>query len=390
MPNEFNSPEGDLENYFITESWLVDQWIGDELWAWGLNDYGYLGINNLINRSTPVTTLAGGNNWKQVSCGNRHSAVIKTDGSLWLWGRNDFGQLGDNTAAAQRLTPITTFSGGNNWKQVSCGSNNTTAIKTDGTLWTWGYNGVGQLGDNTVINRSTPVTTLTGGNDWKQVSSSTSTNSHIAAIKTDGTLWIWGLNGQGQLGNNTSGSNIFTPVTTFSGGNNWKQVSCGYLVTSAIKTDGTLWTWGYNAYGQLGDNTTTNKITPVTTFSGGNNWKQVSVGTDHVTSSIKTDGTLWAWGRNVNFFLGIGSNTNNRLTPVTTFVGGNNWKQVSRASAIKTDGTLWIWGTGGSVLGTNNSSDLFTPVTTFAGGNNWKQVDRGGNHVLAVKTGVDI
>ena len=339
MPNEFNSPEGDLENYFITESWLVDQWIGDELWAWGLNDYGYLGINNLINRSTPVTTLAGGNNWKQVSCGNRHSAVIKTDGSLWLWGRNDFGQLGDNTAAAQRLTPITTFSGGNNWKQVSCGSNNTTAIKTDGTLWTWGYNGVGQLGDNTVINRSTPVTTLTGGNDWKQVSSSTSTNSHIAAIKTDGTLWIWGLNGQGQLGNNTSGSNIFTPVTT---------------------------------------------------FSGGNNWKQVSVGTDHVTSSIKTDGTLWAWGRNVNFFLGIGSNTNNRLTPVTTFVGGNNWKQVSRASAIKTDGTLWIWGTGGSVLGTNNSSDLFTPVTTFAGGNNWKQVDRGGNHVLAVKTGVDI
>ena len=184
MPNQFLSPEGDLENYFVTEYWLIDQWVGDTLLTWGSSSNGQLGDNTQSTRSTPVTTSAGGTNWKQVACGFSHTAAIKTDGTLWTWGFNNFGALGNNTAS-QRLTPVTTFAGETNWKQVSCGYRFTAAIKTDGTLWTWGDNGQGRLGDNTTTQRNTPVTTSAGGTNWKQVACG---NSHTAAIKTSDDL----------------------------------------------------------------------------------------------------------------------------------------------------------------------------------------------------------
>ncbi len=408
MTNEFRSPEGDLERYFITEYWLVDQWIGDTLWVWGDNINGSaLSINTTGNRSTPITTFAGGTNWKQVH-NTSHTAAIKTDGTLWVWGYNGNGQLGVNFTTGtspERSTPITTFAGGTNWKQVSTGYLNTAAVKTDGTLWTWGDNQSAQLGTNNVILRSTPVTTFAGGNNWKQVSCG---NNHTAAIKTDGSLWIWGENFRGQLGINTNVSRS-TPVTTFAGGNNWKQVACGDEFTAAIKIDGTLWTWGFNQYGELGINENfasglfiDSRSTPVTTFAGGTNWKSVTCvayrfAGGSSTAAIKTDGSLWIWGSNASGKLGINTTTpGNISTPITTFAGGTNWKQVScsrfNTLAIKTDGTLWIWGANGlGRLGINdsNAASRLTPVTTFLGGTNWKQATTGNNHVVAVKSGTD-
>ena len=294
------------------------------LWTWGYG--GNLGINNTITRSTPVTTFAGGTNWKQVSCSSTHTAAIKTDGTLWTWGDNFSGQLGNN-ATTNRFTPVTTFAGGTNWKQVSAGGSRTAAIKTDGTLWIWGNNTSGELGNNqSGTETRTPVTTFAGGTNWKQVACGWVLSDAVAAIKTDGTLWTWGRGDYGQLGNNAVTFRD-TPVTTFAGGTNWKQVSSGTNFFVAIKTDGTLWTWGRGDYGQLGNNSTTNRSTPVTTFAGGTNWKQVSSG-GYQTSAIKTDGTLWTWGRGDYGQLGNNSTTN-RSTPVTTFAGGTNWKQVS-------------------------------------------------------------
>jgi len=396
MPNpitNFRDDYGaDLGNKLITKEYLMSvypqiaaQMITPELWVWGYNTSGQLGDNTTTNRTTPVTTSAGGANWKQVASGGSHTVAIKTDGTLWTWGFNASGQLGDNTTT-QRNTPVTTFTGGTNWKQVAAGGSHTAAIKTDGTLWTWGLNSFGQLGDNTIITNSTPVTTLTGGTDWKQVAGGF---QHTAAIKTDGTLWIWGRNQFGQLGDNTT-TQRNTPVTTFAGGANWKQVTCSLsYITAAIKTDGTLWTWGNNSYGQLGDNTTTQRLTPVTTFTGGTNWKQVVSGGYHI-AAIKTDGTLWTWGLNSYGQLGT-NNTTIKSTPVTTFAGGTNWKQVSTAfyhtAAIKTDGTLWTWGYNSyGQLGINAAGNRTTPVTTFAGGNNWKQVASGNYHTSAIQS----
>jgi alpha-tubulin suppressor-like RCC1 family protein len=370
-----------FDDVFVPAEWFRD----GTLWAWGLGTSGQLGDNNITNGSTPVTTFTGGNNWKQVSSGGAHTSAIKTDGTLWTWGAGANGRLG-NAQVTNRSTPVTTFTGGNNWKQVSSGNAHTVAIKTDGTLWTWGVGTSGRLGNGaTTGNISTPVTTFAGGTNWKQVSSN-SGSSHTAAIKTDGTLWTWGLGTSGQLGDNDT-ITTSTPVTTFAGGNNWKQVNSGNAHTAAIKTDGTLWTWGAGANGRLGNAVLTNTFTPVTTFAGGNNWKQVNSGNLH-TAAIKTDGTLWVWGNANNGRLGNQAISVNRSTPITTFAGGNNWKQVGAGNghtvAIKTDGTLWTWGLGSSgQLGNNDTITTSTPVTTFAGGNKWKQVSSGTSHTAA-------
>jgi hypothetical protein len=404
MPNQFLSPEGDLEVYFVSEYWLIDQYIGDQLWVWGLGSNGRLGNATTVNGSTPVTTFAGGNNWKQVSSGSNHTAAIKTDGTLWTWGNGLNGRLGNGVTTGDRLTPVTTFSGGSSWKQVSAGNNHTAAIKTDGTLWTWGNGSNGRLGNGaTTGNISTPVTTFAGGNNWKQVSGGF---DYTAVIKTDGTLWTCGNGFNGALGNGITTGTISTPITTFAGGNNWKQVSAGSAHTAAIKTDGTLWIWGGGGHGKLGNGVTIGAIsTPVTTFAGGTNWKQVSCSFsstlnlqvfDYIsyTAAVKTDGTLWTWGYGNNGRLGNAQITN-RSTPVTTFAGGTNWKQVSagdiHTGAIKTDGTLWTWGNGsnGRLGNGATTGNISTPVTTFAGGNNWKQVSSGDAHTAAVQAGIN-
>jgi alpha-tubulin suppressor-like RCC1 family protein len=288
------------------------------LWAWG---------------SIPTTTFAAGNDWKQVSSLALNVAAIKTDGTLWTWGNGAYGQLGNNDTTDAE-TPITTFAGGTNWKQVSSGYRYTSAIKTDGTLWVWGEGLNGRLGTNAVTDKSTPVTTFAGGTNWKQVSCG---RFHTAALKTDGTLWTWGSGDYGILGN-AAVTDRSTPVTTFAGGTNWKQVSSGQFHTAAIKTDGTLWSWGQPLFGVLGINLgfpfyDVSTSTPVTTFAGGTNWKQVSCGGAH-TAAIKTDGTLWVWGYGPYGSLGIDAVSGPYgipiiLTPVTTFAGGTNWKQVS-------------------------------------------------------------
>ncbi len=385
----------DLGKKLVTKDYLISVYpeIGDnivippELWVWGQAYNGKLGVNTSSGYfGTPVTTFAGGTNWKQNGSNHRHAALIKTDGTLWTWGRNQRGQLGINDAT-DRNTPITTMVGGTNWKQVSAGYRATAAIKTDGSLWTWGYAAYGAIGRGSTAGNQTPSTIFAGGSNWKQVSCG---NAFSAAIKTDGTLWTWGYGNSGRLGNNNT-TNRSTPVTTFAGGTNWKQVSAGKNHAAAIKTDGTLWVWGNNLNARLGINDANDRVTPVTTFAGGTNWKQVSGG-DTFTGAIKTDGTLWVWGWNGSNNLGLGSgNTTIRLTPVTTFAGGTNWKSIScgvvMVMAIKTDGTLWTWGENGSrQLGNNNFNNVGTPITTFAGGNNWKEARCGELFSTAIKS----
>jgi alpha-tubulin suppressor-like RCC1 family protein len=352
-------------------------------WLWGNNTNGQLGDNTSAHKSSPVQTVCGGTNWKTVAGGQFHTAAIKTDGTLWMCGYNNGGELGDNTTV-RKSSPVQTVAGGTNWKTVACDAGLIAAIKTDGTLWTWGRNTYGQLGDNTRTNRSSPVQTVCGGTNWKTVACD---GFHATAIKTDGTLWKWGYNIYGQLGDGTIADKS-SPVQTVAGGTNWKTVAAGYNHTAAIKTDGTLWTWGWNTYGQLGDNTTAHKSSPVQTVAGGTNWKQVAAGVDH-TAAIKTDGTLWTWGR--GNFGQIGDNTSavNRSSPVQTVCGGANWKTVAcggyHTAAIKTDGTLWLWGQENyGQLGDSTPTNKSSPVQTLTGGTNWKQVTAGRYHTIAI------
>jgi alpha-tubulin suppressor-like RCC1 family protein len=395
MPTFYNFRQNGVDYSFDDVFVPADLFRSGNLWTWGIGFNGRLGTNDTTpDRSTPVTTFAGGTDWKQVSAGREYTAAIKTDGTLWIWGSGGLGQLGTNDTT-QRNTPVTTFAGGTNWKQVSSGNFHTAAIKTDGTLWTWGRNLYGSIGRISFIN--TPVTTFAGGNNWKSVPLSSPENFYsistgerfAAAIKTDGTLWVWGKCDYGVLGNGVTEGFVSTPITTFAGGTNWRQVSCGRNHISAIKTDGTLWGWGVNNSRQLASNDTINRSTPITTFAGGTNWRQVSSGFEN-GAGIKTDGTLWVWGINGGARLGTVDNFI-KLTPVTTFAGGTNWRQVSVSNsflATKTDGTLWVWGVNGSYgkLGTNSIDTPSTPVTTFAGGTNWRQVESSTFATCATKT----
>ena len=357
------------------------------LWLWGANWGGQLGDNTIVSKSSPIQTVCGGTNWSQVaSGGGGTTAAIKTDGTLWVCGYNTTGQLGDNTRV-HKSSPIQTVAGGTNWKQVSSGgAGNTAAIKTDGTLWLWGYDGYGVLGDNSTANKSSPIQTVAGGTNWKVVALG-SGGQTAAAIKTDGTLWLWGRGDMGQLGDNTV-VNKSSPVQTVAGGTDWSQVSLGQSSSAAIKTDGTLWTWGYNVYGQLGDNTVVRRSSPVQTVAGGTNWKQVAAGFNHI-AAIKTDGTLWVCGYNNRGQLGINSIVN-KSSPVQTVCGGTNWSQVSagrdHTAAIKTDGTLWLWGRGiDGQLGDNTVVNRSSPIQTVAGGTNWKVVACSNYETLALR-----
>jgi alpha-tubulin suppressor-like RCC1 family protein len=319
------------------------------LWAWGSNKYGKLGDGTATVFNQPFQTtiitdndkknpvrIGTATNWASISASYEHNIAIKTDGTLWAWGNNGNGQLGDGTTT-DRYSPVQ-IGTANNWKSISACGGHTIAIKTDGTLWAWGYNAQGQLGDGTTTQRNSPVQIGTSTN-WKEIRSE---NSHNIAIKTDGTLWAWGYNLFGQLGDGTT-TQRNSPVQIGTA-TNWASIGVGDAHTMAIKTNGTLWAWGHNGNGQLGDGTNTNRNSPVQ-IGTANNWASISP-SQYQTIAVKTDSSLWAWGTNSAGQLGDGTTTA-RNSPVQIGTE-NNWTSISaghkHTTASKTDGSLWVWG----------------------------------------------
>ncbi len=363
-------------------TWTLNQWYdqdvagnvsysgAQQLWAWGTNDYGHLGLNNTTSYSSPKQV--GGDNWSTTfrnytisSSGTFH---IKTDGTLWVWGRNNtYGQLGLNSRTTNYSSPVQLP--GTTWSSVSGGNEWVAATKTDGTLWTWGrmYNGC--LGHNDQTNRSSPVQV---GSDTTWTENISTGSYNVFAIKTDGTLWSWGFHSYGGLGQNQGTVSISSPVQIHGGGSDWSMCSGGNNRAGGVKTDGTLWVWGYNAGGSLGQNQTgaaSSRSSPVQI--PGTNWGLLSVGSETMMAT-KTDGTLWTWGSNNNGSLGLNQapDSPERLSSPTQ-IPGTNWstsigslsRSYSGAMAMKTDGSLWGWGSNDSgQLGQNDTTYRSSPV----------------------------
>jgi alpha-tubulin suppressor-like RCC1 family protein len=214
-------------------------------------------------------------------------------GFTWAWGYNNYGRLGTNTLTATR-SPVSVVGGIGDWCQVSAFGNHSLGVRRNGTIWGWGYNGSGRLGDGTTTSRLSPVSVVGGFTDWCQVSAG---GGHSLGVRTNGTAWAWG-NGQcGQLGNNNTNLQN-SPVSVVGGFTDWCRVSAGSAHSLGLRSNGTLWAWGFNTSGQLGDNSTTSKRSPVSVVGGFTDWCQVSAGGGH-SLGVRTNGTAWAWGNNI-------------------------------------------------------------------------------------------
>ena len=329
------------------------------LYSWGAGNQGQLGHNAVGSLSSPIQVGAL-TAWSQIAVGTNFSLAIKTDGTMWSWGSNSSGgRLGQNDVI-DRSSPVQ-IGALTTWSQIAVGENFSLAIKTDGALWSWGYNSSGQLGFNTSgYARSSPVQ-VGALTTWSQVAAG---KNHSLAIKTDGTLWSWGAGSSGQLGHN-NGSARYSPVQV-GALTTWSKIAGGDQFSLAIKTDGTMWSWGYNSSGQLGLDDTYARSSPVQ-VGALTTWSQVAAGT--FSRAIKTNGTMWGWGKNNYGQLGI-NNVVSRSSPVQ--VGAlTTWYQIAAGNefnlAIKTDGTLWSWGSAGDgKLGHNNITFRSSPVQVGA------------------------
>ena len=261
------------------------------LWAWGDNQAGQLGDGTIIERDSFVKVM---DNVASVSAGWTYTTAIKEDKSLWAWGNNQYGQFGDEKNSPTKIMDKVAF--------VSTGAQYAMAIKTDGSLWSWGYNYSGELGDGTTVERLSPAKIM---DDVVSVSAGW---HHAMAIKTDGSLWAWGDNSYGQLGDGTTTERV-SPVKIMDDVLS-VSVGVGGMHTVAIKKDGSLWSWGDNSCGQLGDGTTTKRHTPVKIMD---NVIFASAGETH-TMAMKADGSLWAWGDNSYGQLELGDQTTTGTT----------------------------------------------------------------------------
>jgi len=324
------------------------------LWAWGSNLNGELGDGTTIAKNSP-TQIGTATNWQYISSNGNTNHAVKTDGTLWGWGRNDAGQIGDGTTTDKNF-PVQVGSD-THWKKVSTGLLHTLAIKTDGSLWAWGNNIFGQIGDNTLVDKITPVKIGTD-TDWE--SCDASKRSFSAARKTNGLLYLWGEGVNGQQGNG-SFSNVLEP-TMLSGANYTSSYALGYDYCVALRAfSGMIDSWGLNIYGNLGNGTNTNTSIPAPINSDAD-WTFVETAY-YTTIAKKSNGTIWTWGYNTLGTLGNGNNIDTN-TP-TQINSDTDWDKIyvgnAHVIASKNDGTFWAWGNNGLGQfgnGTNISSNI--------------------------------
>lgn len=346
------------------------------VWCWGIDADGELGDgtrgDSKHNRLKPVQVVQGTGKLtpvKDIATGGVQSCAVKTDNTVWCWGFAADGEVGDGTTGDSnglRLKPVQVVQGTGHLTDVAAvtaGNQFTCALKTDGTVWCWGSNSFGQLGDGSEFDSLVPVEIVLGAGYLTNVKAIAAGGVHVCALKTDNTVWCWGDAEDGETGDGTTGDENGQrrqPVQVLQGSGNLTSVAAISANSGgsscAVKTDGTAWCWGYNEFGQLGDGTRTTRLKATQVVKGTGKLTGVAgIDTDGLhTCAIKSDGTAWCWGSNASGELGDGTRgdaNHRRLKPVQVVQGSGTFTNASsiaagglHSCATKSDGSVWCWG----------------------------------------------
>lgn len=351
-------------------------------YTWGVNNVGQLGDNTTSSRLSPVTVVGGIDSWSKISAGGRHTVGLTLTGTVYTWGSNSRGQLGDNTTNS-RSSPGTIVGGITDWTQIAAGVYHSLALRSTGVLYGWGSNLNGPVGDGSSTDRSSPVIVSGGITTWTQLTAGSYTSMGVTSA---GVAYAWGEGFYGRTGLNTQ-SDVFSPNVIVGGITTWNQITARGSQGMATTTAGILYSWGRNNTGSLGDGTTTNRSSPVTVIGGITTWSKISTG--FTSLGATTAGVLYAWGQGGSGELGDNA-TSNRSSPVTVVGGITTWSQIVAGASVShgltNTGLVYGWGNGGR-LGDGTTTNKSSPVTIAGGITTWTQIAGGENgHTIGLAT----